>query len=207
MLVFETSTLWYVSPIGVVVGLSKRLADLTTLCQLRAGTSWARSHDITQIRVLVGKALKVWMMKANEKVMKSNLSATENSDENNGPAYQAPLPYSAIDLNIKDNDRSGRGLKHALCGFLLCPIELNWNDPMYVVRSINFSLLTSRLHFRVRANIRAFLAEFDYACTAHARCFFPKGRYDVKMLDKYYLRSTLLLQVRTFGFSLAYNSN
>jgi hypothetical protein len=34
---------------------------------------------------------------------------------------------------IDSESRENRGLKHDLCGLLLCPVELDWDDEEYVV--------------------------------------------------------------------------
>ncbi|KAG5649528.1 hypothetical protein H0H81_003293, partial [Sphagnurus paluster] len=78
---------------------------------------------------------------------------------------------------INPEDRSMRGLKHDTTGWLLCPIEFNWDDEV------------------VRANLREGAEGFNVSSSFFARCFYKNGTGDPQDVEKNFLRGYLLIKV------------
>ncbi|RXW14638.1 hypothetical protein EST38_g11214 [Candolleomyces aberdarensis] len=82
---------------------------------------------------------------------------------------------------IDSESRENRGLKHDLCGLLLCPIELDWDDE------------------EVCNKVRNYKEGFELGPTA--RALYANFTGDPKNLDAGYLKSKLLLKLYKFIFT------
>ncbi|KAJ2933502.1 hypothetical protein H1R20_g3594, partial [Candolleomyces eurysporus] len=80
-----------------------------------------------------------------------------------------------------NESRENRGLKHDVCGFLLCPVELDWDDP------------------EVRSHVRDYEAGFELGPTA--RALYSDYTGNPKNIDAGYLKSKLLVKTYKFIFT------
>ncbi|KAJ3514959.1 hypothetical protein NMY22_g14577 [Coprinellus aureogranulatus] len=109
------------------------------------GYSNAQSDDISKLKTAVGNWLNEW------------------SDP------------SISHIPLKTTSREGRGLQHDLCGKLLCPIDINWND------------------LEVREKVRS--CEPGHELSMFARALYAGYTGDPAKLQEGYLRSMLLVKV------------
>lgn len=47
----------------------------------------------------------------------------------------AVVDWRVFDPQLLKNDKSRRGFHHDECGYLLCPIDYDWNNNRYVILS------------------------------------------------------------------------
>ncbi|KAJ2936109.1 hypothetical protein H1R20_g988, partial [Candolleomyces eurysporus] len=80
-----------------------------------------------------------------------------------------------------NESRENRGLKHDVCGFLLCPVELDWDDP------------------EVCGHVRDYEAGFELGPTA--RALYSDYTGNPKNIDAGYLKSKLLVKTYKFIFT------
>ena len=109
----------------------------------------------------------------------------------------SPQPNPLLDPRT----RTSRGLQHDITGRLLCPINFNWDD----LKWVQSLLAVHRLIFeRVRAKVRAFHPEYDYASSFFIRCLYANEQGDIQNIEKGFLKSALLVNVNPVPFLSMY---
>ncbi|KAJ3750344.1 hypothetical protein DFH05DRAFT_1563987 [Lentinula detonsa] len=168
--------------------------------ELWQGATSARSYDTNQVLKLVGEELNKMVDKANDNVrqryreqMKEfhkqlRSSWTESPDhygDATGTSVEPIEPLEPIYYEkYAEKNRGDRGLQGNISGYLLCPVEYDWYD------------------LEVHAALRKLDdPEFDFASSAHSRCFYPAEGFDPEDLDHDFLQSHLLLQVYRMLFT------
>ncbi|KAJ3741037.1 hypothetical protein DFH05DRAFT_1462884 [Lentinula detonsa] len=156
--------------------------------RLHQGAASARSHDTLQVKKLLGAELNKRVDEFNDAMRKefekavwkaraASLRRPASSEPSSSPppvVFPAPPEYIG---HFDINTRALRGLQNDITGCLLCPVQFDWDD------------------IEVRAAVRKFDKDFDFAAHAHARCFYRDDRANPDDLDEGFLQSHLLLQV------------
>ncbi|KAJ3991164.1 hypothetical protein F5050DRAFT_1872778 [Lentinula boryana] len=170
--------------------------------RLHQGAASARSHDTLQVKKLLGAEINKRVDEINDTMRKefekamwkaraaslcrpgsanSTVSATATVTASSEPSsspppvvFPAPPEYIG---HFDINTRALQGLQNDITGCLLCPVQFDWDD------------------IEVRAAVRKFDKDFDFAAHAHAHCFYRDDRVNPDDLDEGFLQSHLLLQV------------
>ncbi len=95
---------------------------------------------------------------------------------------------------LASNSRENRGLQHDVCGGLLTPIMFDWSDPECVTYAYIF-IIPHGSYIRVRAGIRGSKEGFNISTNFYLTCLYPRDQFDVKRVEKNFLRSKLLVKV------------
>ncbi|KAJ3985138.1 hypothetical protein F5890DRAFT_1473973 [Lentinula detonsa] len=161
------------------------------------GATSARSYDTNQVLKLVGEELNKMVDKANDSLRQRYREQMKEfhkqlrrfqaeSPDSTGAASVEPIePLEPIyHEKYAEKSRGDRGLQGNISGYLLCPVEFDWDD------------------LAVRATLRKLEdPTYDFASSAHSRCFYPAEGFDPEDLDKGFLQSHLLLQVYRMLFT------
>lgn len=94
-----------------------------------------------------------------------------------------------------------------MCGESLTPIDFDWDDLEYDFYTDSQYYLCLLSHIRVRANIRNTKEGFNISDNYFLNCLYPRGYADAENIEKGYLRSRLLLQVRLMVYSSTITHN
>ncbi|TFK65060.1 hypothetical protein BDN72DRAFT_860922 [Pluteus cervinus] len=147
----------YVEMLKIVPSI-QNLADSLAADQISKGSSEAKRDDIHTMKRFVGEFLNAWMLSA-------GTGSTTST-------YQALNP----------RERTLRGLRHDLCGCLLCPTIYDWKN--LTVRQL------------VRNNAPNYQASSNFFC----RCFYEDYEGNADALETGFLKSPLLVR----GFTRLY---
>ncbi|KAJ3820685.1 hypothetical protein F5880DRAFT_1733206 [Lentinula raphanica] len=143
------------------------------LSELEKGAESAKTHDTQSATRIVGRELNRRVRKMNEQRMKDFEEASRRVQEGSTTAL-TPL---ALIPEFDESSRTGRGLQNDMTGSLLCPGEIDWNDT------------------NIRAAVKRMDPDYDFASSAHSRCFYKDEKFNPDLPDEGYLQSYLLLQV------------
>ncbi|KAJ3878198.1 hypothetical protein F5051DRAFT_503376 [Lentinula edodes] len=161
------------------------------ISQLQKGANSARSFDTSRVMNFVGEVLNKEVHKINQTKLKEyQIKLRAHAESVTGSDSSSDLPTTSPEPPVLEHigefnatSRDTRGLQNDITGRLLCPVEFAWND------------------MEVRAAIRAFDPIYDFASSAHARCFYKDEEFDPDNLDKGFLQSYLLVQVYRLIFT------
>ncbi|KAJ3764616.1 hypothetical protein FB446DRAFT_799470 [Lentinula raphanica] len=150
------------------VGTQTRLFHwhgLTQILELERGAESAKTHDTQSATRIVGRELNRRIRKINEQRMKEFEDASRRVQE------------GVLTEQFDETSRAGRGLQNDMTGSLLCPGEIDWDNT------------------DIRAAVKRMDPDYDFASSAHSRCFYKDEDFNSDLPDKGYLQSYLLLQV------------
>ncbi|KAJ3778514.1 hypothetical protein FB446DRAFT_832291 [Lentinula raphanica] len=143
------------------------------LSELEKGAESAKTHDTQSATRIVGKELNRRVRKINEQRMKEFEEATARQVQ---ARLDTPLTPLALLPEFDEGSRGGRGLQNDITGGLLCPGEIDWNNN------------------DIRAAVQRMDPDYDFASSAHSRCFYKDEKFNPDKPDEGYLQSHLLLQ-------------
>ncbi|KAJ3886672.1 hypothetical protein GG344DRAFT_81472 [Lentinula edodes] len=168
----------------------KEPAGAHIIRELQTGANSSRAFDTSTVMKFVGDVLNEEVRRINQTKLKEyqiRLRAHTESVTISGSASDLPTTSTEPVLELVEEfcvtSRDNRGLQNDVTGHLLCPAEFDWNDTA------------------VRAAVRAFDPNYDFASSAHARCFYKDEDFDPNDLDKGFLQSYLLVQVYRLMFT------
>ncbi|KAJ3975900.1 hypothetical protein EV361DRAFT_959110 [Lentinula raphanica] len=157
--------------------------------ELEKGAKSARSFDTSKVMGFVGEELNKEVRRMNQTRLvefraKSRAQTDVTSDTSQAATSGTePPPVLTLLDEFRTNTRDNRGLQNDITGRLLCPVEFDWDDPV------------------VRAAVRAFSSEYDFAISARPRCLYKDEIFDSNDPDNGYLQSYLLVQVYRLIFT------
>ncbi|KAJ3831439.1 hypothetical protein F5878DRAFT_675157 [Lentinula raphanica] len=146
----------------------------------------AKTHDTQSATRIVGKELNRRVRKINEQRMKEFEEATARQVQ---ARLDTPLTPLALLPEFDEGSRGGRGLQNDITRGLLCPGEIDWNNN------------------DIRAAVQRMDPDYDFASSAHSRCFYKDEKFNPDKPDEGYLQSHLLLQVYRTIYMLPSSAN
>ncbi|KAJ3847523.1 hypothetical protein EV368DRAFT_87652 [Lentinula lateritia] len=155
--------------------------------ELQTGANSSRAFDTSTVMKFVGDVLNEEVRKINQAKLKEyqvklrayTENVTTGDSASDFPTATTNTMAEPVLERVEEfctTSRDNRGLQNDVTGYLLCPAE-------------------------VRAAIRAFDPNYDFASSAHARCFYKDEDFDPNDLDKGFLQSYLLVQVYRLIFT------
>ncbi|KAJ3963487.1 hypothetical protein EV361DRAFT_967662, partial [Lentinula raphanica] len=157
--------------------------------ELEKGAKSARSFDTSKVMNFVGEELNKEVRRINQtRLVEARSRAHDTAVTQPNPSQAATTTVTAPPVLVlldefRLNTRENRGLQNDITGRLLCPVEFDWDDPV------------------VRAAVRAFDTDYDFAISARPRCLYKDEMFDPSDPDKGYLQSYLLVQTYRLMFT------
>ncbi|KAH7870438.1 uncharacterized protein C8R40DRAFT_1175702 [Lentinula edodes] len=162
--------------------------------ELQTGANSSRAFDTSTVMKFVGDVLNEEVRKINQAKLKEyqvklrayTENVTTGDSASDFPTATTNTMAEPVLERVEEfctTSRDNRGLQNDVTGYLLCPAEFDWNDTA------------------VRAAVRAFDPNYDFASSAHARCFYKDEEFDPDDFDKGFLQSYLLVQVYRLMFT------
>lgn len=97
--------------------------------------------------------------------------------------------------SIAGSDNSIRGFLHDQCGYLLCPIDYDWEDNEYVNSTTTKTGIHMTLGISVKAGIRNHNPQYKLSADLYPRFLWEDSEYDLADLNKGFARSAIMVEV------------
>ena len=154
---------------------------IDVLQQLQKGANEARSDDVRRIKEAVVK----WL----------STTPLSDADAQTIMSDADKLQRAALLIGIDQAHRTmSRGFNNDVTGLLLCPIDYDWSLARCVVQPFRYMICSH--FFSVRKGIKDGDPEFSLANNFYLRALYKNATGDPDDVQKGFLRSQLLVQVR-----------